>query len=139
MSYRDREPDTSNLLLVGAGRVVLGLDAATGNERWRTESICGITERVNVVRVEGDLVLAAAAANLVALDRRTGTIHWKVVLEHPVRSVVLTPDAIYACGQGVVCRVSREGEIVWTNGLSGLGMQGPAIAIGDGFADFYFG
>lgn len=59
---------------------VMLLDPATGEVRWREESV----ERTAWVGVQADLVLVPSAAGLHALDRATGEERWAIEQrEHP--------------------------------------------------------
>lgn len=114
---------------------MLALDADKGKELWRTKDVSEFGERVRVVRDAGDTVLVLVTMELIALDAATGKERWRLTLPHRSRTLVVTDDRLLVVGSGEITCVSRDGRVVWTNALKGLGLQGPALAFGDAFSD----
>jgi outer membrane protein assembly factor BamB len=78
-SYDDTRPVrvVGGVAVVGSTTgVVVGLDAATGRERWRTSSGGGSV--IDRLTTDGELAFVGAlGGNLLAIDARTGAIRWQ--------------------------------------------------------------
>lgn len=67
--------EVGGTLVVSSGSGLLGIDLATGDERWRGATG---TQPVYDIRVAGSLVLWSSTPALVALDAGTGETVWEV-------------------------------------------------------------
>lgn len=77
--------DADSLYVAGIRDVVVCLDAATGNERWRTDLMAKFKSPVPAFGfvasplVMGDHVYVQAGGGFVKLDKRTGEVVWRVL------------------------------------------------------------
>lgn len=117
-------------MIAAAGRYAVRLDHASGKEMWRSKPLCGAGRMATVVRVEGDIAYVGAGANVNSLDAGSGESRWQAVLSHAVTNLIVTPERILAGGEGRISCVLLDGQVAWTNDLKGLGVVGPAMAIG---------
>lgn len=129
MTYRQSNNDTT--LVVGCGRSVVALDRDTGKPIWRVDSICSIGAAVMVVRVVDEVVVVLGGSRIVVLDRGAGAEQWRIDLSHAATSLLVNVDRWFVGGAGEVSCVTPQGALLWTNSMSGLGVLGPAMAIGD--------
>ena len=120
-----------SIVVVGAGNAVIGLDRETGGRRWRHDVDLALGGAVHGVRVIDRMVAALAGHWVVALDYRTGALCWKHRLAHPALTLLVHRDRWFVAGQGEVTALSEGGEALWHDRLAGLGLDGPAMAIGD--------
>ncbi len=129
MAYRE-SPDQETIVVAGVGKGIIGLDRETGQRLWFQGADAGLGGAVHAVRVVGELVVALAGHQVMALDYRTGDVRWKLQLTHPAVTLLVHGDRWFVGGQGELSAVSDAGKLLWHEDFVGLGVQGPAIAIG---------
>jgi outer membrane protein assembly factor BamB len=129
MAYRE-SPDGETIVVVGVGKAVIGLDRETGQRLWHQDADVPLGGAVHAVRVVGELAVALAGHSVMALDYRTGEVRWKVRLAHPAVTLLVHGDRWFVGSQGEVSALSDAGQLLWHDDFPGMGLQGPAIAIG---------
>lgn len=63
-----------NVIIIGVGGHVVSIDAATGNELWRTK-LKG--SDIVTISVQGDRIYAGAKGEVFCVDPSTGSILWR--------------------------------------------------------------
>lgn len=111
------------------------LDAATGNEQWRTDLGDSGDVRFpdSAAAIAGDIVLAGFGERLFALDRGTGEVQWQVQFEAEPTAPVVADGTGYVTltGSGsVVAFDAATGDIEWQRDI-GQWCPGP-VAVADG-------
>lgn len=114
-------------LLLGMGEVktytrqIVGINAETGEERWRYEPDGGVrdvlfTEDV-VVAIES---VTTAASAVVRLDADTGGEQWRYTSDTTDPSVVFVGEAIHLFDDGSVVALDPEtGSVIWRSAVTG--------------------
>jgi outer membrane protein assembly factor BamB len=139
---RQQRPGTFTLVLADAGCIcfrvdaeggtsLLGLDAASGAERWNVELRAG-TARVEPLLGQGALLAAGVAkgeATLAAYDTDSGARRWErhaaapgAEARHPP---LVTTQAIWHFYEGVTRLAPERGETLWSRGDVHLGPLSP--------------
>jgi outer membrane protein assembly factor BamB len=102
-----------NLQNEGDESLVLGLDTATGANRWKLERARDMNWVTPLVRPRGDGidVLVQGSGVLAAHDARTGSLRWEHKGEGPgqVSSPIPGPEGVLASGGAVVALKPAEG------------------------------
>jgi len=93
--------------------LVVALDAATGDERWR-RSITGI--RITTPAVSGNSVYVASDSSVVRLDAGTGDTVWEIEPDEAVRTApTVGEDLVFVTTRrGVQALDVETGDEVWT-------------------------
>jgi outer membrane protein assembly factor BamB len=130
MNYRSSAAGYSPLLIVTVEGKVAAIDMESGREVWRN-SLSGAGMGVVEVWVEGATVLVAPVSNvIVALRYTTGEEIWRATTTGSGRASILVEGqrVIVARGGYVDC-FDPNGQRLWSNELSGLGMGATGIAL----------
>lgn len=111
------------------------LDAATGDERWRTDLGDGSDVRFpeSAAAIAGDVVLAGFGERLFAFERATGDVRWQASFEEDPTAPVVAEGTGYvtlAGGGSVVAFDPTTGDTKWERTV-GQWCPGP-VAIADG-------
>ncbi|MFM1943673.1 MAG: hypothetical protein RI897_2655 [Verrucomicrobiota bacterium] len=101
---------------------VVGLDAATGEERWKTVRDFGASWASPQVfqGPDGPMLVLAASPDLVAYDPRTGKELWRVACLEDVE-VAVSPSyadgVVYACAEYMALTAidAKTHEVLWQN------------------------
>lgn len=91
-----------------------GIDAATGEERWRQEAGGPIT--ASPVLVDGAAVIGSDDGGLYAFEPETGERRWRVLVGAPIESAPAARDGVvYAADRdgGVVAVDAETGDEIW--------------------------
>lgn len=131
MSYREGDfRDRSKLVVAVTGRVA-ALDITTGAELWRNELPGAGTGTIELGVDDGRVYVAPSTAPLlVCLDLQTGDVLWRASTTVNGRASMLFEGArIVVARQGYIDCFDRDGNTLWSNGLSGLGMGPTAIGV----------
>ncbi len=86
----------SGVIAVSTGRGVVGLDAATGKEKWRT----GTPGEVLLLLSGGGRVIVGHSSGVSAIDPVTGASIWNATLGAPVRAAAIVGSSVYAVTDG---------------------------------------
>jgi outer membrane protein assembly factor BamB len=111
------------------------LDAATGDERWRTDLGDGGDVRFpeSAAAVVDDFVLAGFGRRLYAFDRESGEVQWRVQFEEDPGAPVVADGTGYVTiggGGSVVAFDPATGDTAWTRDV-GQWCPG-SVAVADG-------
>ena len=114
-------------VFVGTNGFVLCLDADTGVERWRHD--IGDTGRMSAALVlVGDFLFVAYQHRCARIAVRDGSIAWRTDHEKIPTPNVMTVELdvprgrVVIAGAGEVAALAADtGEVIWFNGLEGLG------------------
>lgn len=124
---------TGDLLLAGSRGCLFGLDARTGQIRWKNE-LRGMQYGSMQLATESDssLVFVGIYGHVVAISKRSGRKKWQVSLPrtgYAIVSVVSEGGRVLAGSKGLLFGIDpRRGQIEWTNRLKGLGYEHLALA-----------
>lgn len=118
------------MIVAVAGRVA-ALDVATGRELWRNELSGAGTGTVELVIDNGRIFVAVGSTSVVAcIDYETGRELWRTTTATYGRAtMVVDGPRIFVARQGYVDCIDRDGNVLWSNGLSGLGVGPTAIGV----------
>ncbi len=121
---------TSKQRAVGQTAALVGLDVATGRQRWRAPAAVAMT-----LGTTADLALTSTGGScLVALDSRTGRVRWSRPLPLISPDVVSSPAGTFLEGQLPAAREQlmridpANGATKWTTNLP-RGWFGPMVAL----------
>lgn len=120
------------------GVTFIALDAATGDEQWRTAYAPDARYPTRIGTVDDERVylqLGAIDDDIIALDRTDGSERWRAVIDQPDRKYVPTDgvarvgDLLYVGGAAID---PTDGSTVWKHPLpvSGYGRELSAVADG---------
>lgn len=100
---------------------VVGLDAATGAERWRHDVGAVLDPKRPVV--VGDVVVVEAVLGLTVLSRASGQVLWRLELvRDDARDVTVVDDLVVIGSRGEVhAHDLADGRQRWAAPLQGLG------------------
>jgi outer membrane protein assembly factor BamB len=115
--------------------VFASLDAATGDEQWRTDLGDDMDGQFpdSAAAIVDDLVLAGFGEHLFAFERETGEIRWQAVFEGGVNAPLITAGTGYVTltGAGSVLAFDpTTGDTMWHQDV-GQWCPGP-VAVADG-------
>jgi outer membrane protein assembly factor BamB len=118
----------SPVLLVALGGHVAGLDPATGKILWKNDLSGGGYGAVDLAS-DGEVVYASAAGNRVfAIEVASGKTLWNgQTTAHGRATIVIEGERIFVAKGGFVDAYSRSGELIWNQGLPGLGTGRAAL------------
>lgn len=119
---------TTDPVIVLTRGAVVGLDAASGAERWRHD--VGVVLEPRRPVLVGDAVVVEAVLGVTTLERSTGRVRWQVELTRDdARDVAVVDDLVVIGSRGEVLAFDlATGQPRWTAPLQGLGYW--AVAIG---------
>jgi eukaryotic-like serine/threonine-protein kinase len=118
----------------------VALDAATGEEHWRTDLGDGMDVRFNdsAAAIAGDIVLASFGEVLLAFDTKTGTERWrKSFSELEIRAPVVAEGMAYVVvgGAGIVYAIDpASGDVQWETKIGEWAPGGAAVVDGTVYA-----
>jgi outer membrane protein assembly factor BamB len=106
---------------------VVGLDAATGVERWRHDVGAVLDPKRPIV--VGDDVVVEAIIGLTVIERSTGRVRWQIELvRDDDRDVAVVEDLVVIGSRGEVHAIGLDdGQQRWSAPLQGLGYWPVAI------------
>ena len=118
----------SPILLIALSGHVAGLEPSTGEILWKNELTGGGFGAVDLA-TDGEIVIASAAGQRVfAIALASGQTLWCVATSAPGRAtIVLEGERIFVAKGGFVDAFSRSGELLWKQGLPGLGTGRAAL------------
>jgi len=118
------------LIVAVAGRVA-ALDIATGRELWRNEIPGAGGGTVELLIDNGRVYVALPTTSVVAcLDLESGSELWRVrTSTHGRATMLIEGPRLIVARQGYVDCLDRDGNTLWSNGLSGLGVGATAIGV----------
>lgn len=118
----------NQVLVIGNGGNVLGLDPMTGNTRWEvTTKGAGAVE----LAIEGGVVIAANDVNVSFIDYSTGHVHAIVPLSTDKMgrpTMVVAGGHLFIGRPGEICCMTLRGQPVWKKDLLGRGLR--SISLG---------
>jgi outer membrane protein assembly factor BamB len=112
-----------NIMIVGIGGKVIGLDAMSGEIRWEDGMKSGGYGEVALAATE-DLVFASAnSAKLFCYRYATGALVWTADTNTTGRAtIIVDEEQVYVAKGGVVDCYSFSGTKVWSQPLKGKGL-----------------
>jgi outer membrane protein assembly factor BamB len=116
-----------NVVVVLTRGAVVGLDAATGAERWRHDVGAVLDPKRPIV--VGDVVVVEAVLGLTVLARTTGQVCWHLELvRDDDRDVAVVGDVVVVGSRGEIQAWGLDdGQQRWAAPLQGLGYWPVAI------------
>jgi outer membrane protein assembly factor BamB len=133
MTYRqDAGPPPAeidrSLLVVGLNGIVVALERATGQLRWRNDLPGHGGREVFLALRYGVLVVSASGNGVARLDYATGALVW----EHPTRgsgraTILVEPELIVVAKGGYLDAFDHDGRLLWQQPLEGVGMGGTSL------------
>lgn len=118
-----------DVLVVGAGDGLYGVDTASGAVRWRVESPAGAVRSEPAIM--GDLAYAALAdGTVVAVDTGSGAVRWRHQASGPVSHAVATDgrSVVVPGDDGVLTSLDiATGDRRWSTSLGPGALASPAI------------
>lgn len=134
--HRDNTKEDRSILVVGIGGNVLGLDRATGEERWRVEvdpRFDGGTGTIELVVHRGRVIATGSTKDIVFIDYLTGEELARIQTSGGKgrASMLVDGDVLIVGKEGRIDCYTLDGDYRWENGLKGLGYGELALGFPD--------
>jgi outer membrane protein assembly factor BamB len=127
--YRDPPELRHSILVVGLGGQLVGLDARTGEVRWRNMLPNGGIGPVHIAFRLGVLVVSPEDMMVCRIDYLTGRTLWSRPTSGQGRATILVePDLIVIAKAGIIDGFDHAGAHLWKKGLRGHGDGPTALA-----------
>jgi outer membrane protein assembly factor BamB len=117
-----------DIVIVGINGQVIGIDAASGQQRWQDGLKGGGYGEVALAATDRHVFASAQGSMLFCFNYATGELLWKEETTSSGRaSIVVQDERVYVAKGGEVNCFTFEGRRLWSQGLPGMGFGSVSI------------